>query len=117
MPIHPRDRRYFSLCWHSREGAPIVLTDNYLCFGVRTAPGIFNTISSSVVRMMERLGIECCSYLDDYLIWSSTKQQALSDLNMLIGVLRELGFYIYSMVKNTGPLSLSTVLGFQYRHK
>lgn len=32
VAIHPRDRCYFSLCWHSSEGALIILNDNFLCF-------------------------------------------------------------------------------------
>lgn len=112
VAIHPQDRCYFGLCWHSSDGAPIVLNDNFLCFGVRIAPGIFNTIPNSVVRMLTSMNIDCCSYLDDFLIRSSTRQQAISDLYTVITLLRELRFFIaWSKVQD--PSNVVQYLGFK----
>lgn len=111
VAIHPSNRRYFGLSWHSQEGVPIVLQDNFLCFGTRTAPVIFNMISDSVSRMMHKRKINCWNYLDDFLISSAELHQGYNDLENLISLLRKLGFYI-----NSGTGYKSPIFGFRNRY-
>lgn len=110
--IHPSNRKYFGLCWHARSGEPIVLQDNFLCFGTRTAPVIFNMISDSISRMMHNKIIQCWNYLDDFLISSSDMNRGFDDMNVLIKLLRRLGFYI-SWPKLQGPATKVLYLGFE----
>ena len=41
--IHPSDRKHFGLCWDFGSG-PRYLTDNFLCFGSKCSPFIFNRL-------------------------------------------------------------------------
>lgn len=90
----------------------LILEDNFLCFGTRTAPVIFNMISDSIARMMHNKGVKCWNYLDDFLTCSSDSRQAYNDLDSLIKLLRSLGFYI-SWPKLQGPSTKVCYLGFE----
>jgi len=47
--------------------------DNRLCFGLSSAPSIFNRLSNAIVRMMSRRGFRSViNYLDDFLIIGKT---------------------------------------------
>lgn len=111
VAIHPNERSYFGLFWQSAEGAPMILNDNFLCFGTRTAPAIFNTLSQSIVRMLQHRGIWCHGYLDDFLLGSNNMNRSCSDLCDVIRLFRELGFYV-SYPKLQDPSTKVIYLGF-----
>lgn len=64
VAIHPSDRKYFGLAWHDKEGNPIILQDNFLSFGICTAPAIFNSITDSITHMLKEDTINCWKYLE-----------------------------------------------------
>lgn len=64
--------------------------DTRLCFGLRSAPYIFATLSDFTVKCMNRRGIsKIFAYLDDYIVIGCQKKQ-----NMLIELLGELDFFV-----------------------
>lgn len=40
--------------------------DRFLCFGLATAPAVFNKIFCAIARMVQRSGHRIVSYLDDF---------------------------------------------------
>ena len=69
--------------------------DTRLPFGARKSLGIFNRITQAVKRMMIRKGHNLMIlYLDDWLILGPDKESCSTALNILLKLLRELGFSI-----------------------
>ena len=95
VAIHPQDRKYFGLSWDFNDGnGNVHLTDNFMCFGGRPAPFLFNRLSDAVSRFMQREGFCCFNYLDDFIIVADNQDACLKGQYLLIRTLRDLGFYI-----------------------
>ena len=105
ISIHPSDRQFFGLHWNL-DGNDIRMVDNCICFGAKSAP----RISQAVVRMVERRGIRCVCYMDDYLILAKSYEECVRHQLYLIATLRELGFYI-AWDKVTNPSTTCRYLG------
>lgn len=105
--ISPLDRKFFGL-----EFDGVRYQDNFLCFGCRAAPFIFNRITDSVARYMRSKNIVCYNYLDDLVCVSETFEKGVSDQLFLIDHLRRLGFYI-SWEKVQSPSRVCKYLGIE----
>ena len=93
VPIHPTDRCHFGLQWDFGNG-PVDMCDNFLCFGSKCSAYIFNRVTDSVARYLNKLGHKCFNYLDDFIIVADTIAEACATQNLLISTLHSLGFYI-----------------------
>ena len=70
------------------------LVDTKLPFGARKSPAIFNRVSKSVQRMMNRRGYRCVVMLDDFFVCGDSFSDCNKAYCELIGLLRSLGFRI-----------------------
>ena len=96
-PLTGKDGKYF--------------VDSRLPFGARKSPAIFNRITQSVRRMMQRRGFQSCVVvLDDFLIVGPSFREVTEALNCLIQLLRSLGFRI-NWNKVVGPTQDIVFLG------
>ena len=109
VPIHPDDRHHFGLRWNFGEG-PVLLTDNFLCFGSKCSAFIFNRLTDAVSRYMKSQGYNCYNYLDDFIVIADSYDAARSAHLFLINILRRLGFYI-SWDKLSSPNNYCRFLG------
>ena len=109
VPIHPKNRENFGLSWNFGEG-DVWMTDNFLGFGTKVAPFIFNRITDSISRHMSSHNYTCFNYLDDFIIIGSNYEETKEAQLYLIATLRRLGFYI-SWPKTTSPSTLCKYLG------
>lgn len=105
--ITPENRQYFGL-----ELDGVYYRDNFLCFGSRAAPFVFNRLTDTISRYMGKLGITCYNYLDDLICLSSTYDKGVQDQLTLLRQLRKLGFYI-SWEKVVSPSQVATYLGIE----
>lgn len=71
-----------------------ILVDNFLCFGCKAAPFIFNRLTDSICRYLRDVGIESYNYLDDRVCLAESYEQGVQDQLFVIKLLRQLGFYI-----------------------
>jgi len=113
VPIHPSNYHLTGFKWHF-TGHPghTYLCDTRLPFGAKRAPGIFHRLTQSIKRMLLRRGYDrVVVYLDDFLVIAPTKHECTSVLNILLHLLRRLGFCI-SWPKVAGPAQRITFLGF-----
>ena len=95
IPILPQHRKLQGIRWQfTGDQLPRYLVDNFLCFGLSNAPGIFNRISCAIVRMLDRAGIKCVSYLDDFLVIADTLEECQAAQMHLISLLLSLGLPI-----------------------
>jgi hypothetical protein len=87
------------------------MSDTRLPFGARKSPAIFHRITQAVRRIMARRGFKCLVvYLDDFLIAGPDFETCLAAYNMLISLLRSLGFRI-NWKKVIDPCQRLTFLG------
>ena len=111
--IHPSQYKLTGLAWtFDSEADPTVLVDTRLPFGARKSPFIFHRITQSVKRMLIKRGITCYVYLDDFLVTGDTFGECLHAYNVLIALLRNLGFNI-NWKKVCDPTTSLTYLGVQ----
>lgn len=107
--IYPPHRQYVGFTWDFGEGSNNYV-DNALCFGLRSAPSIFNSISNFIVRYMKAEGVNCLGYLDDFLITGSLRNECAENQVYLISVIQQIGFRI-NMQKVSTPSHTPKYLG------
>ena len=91
----------------------VYLRDTRLCFGSKLAPGIFHRFTQAVRRMLFRRGLKAIVvYLDDFFIKADTFQECMEAMNMLITLLRKLGFNI-NWKNIVDPSTRITFLGIE----
>lgn len=114
VPIHPDDYETTGLKWKfSSSGQTLYMFDSKLPFGAKRSPMIFHRLTQSVKRMMARRGFSTLIvYLDDFLIIAESAEECLLAQNILIQLLRQLGFKI-SWSKVEGPSTKIVFLGIQ----
>ena len=93
-------------------GSQIVYIKNKrLPFGSKVAPGIFHRLTQAVKRMLNRRGLKATVvYLDDFFIKADTLNDCAAALQILVQLLRKLGFQI-NWNKFVDPTTKITFLG------
>ncbi len=95
VKIHPSNYQATGLQWtFEGDAQPTYLCDTKLPFGSRKAPAIFNRLTQAVRRMMQRKGYFIVAYLDDFFVVGATKEECRQGFNILLALLRKLGFQI-----------------------
>ena len=111
--LHPSQYTLTGLSWtFSGDADPTVFVDTRLPFGARKSPAIFHRITQSVKRMLERRGIKCFVYLDDFLVLGDNFSDCLAAYNTLLSLVRQLGFKI-NWQKVCDPTTCLTYLGIE----
>ena len=112
VPIFPEHSQYQEFRWDFDDGrGEVYLRENWLCFGLKCAPFIFNLLSSLVVDMAKSEGVtRIVNYLDDFLVTESTSDECRSSRDIIIAILRRLGFAV-SWKKVSPPSTCTTFLG------
>lgn len=110
--IHPTNYDVTGLKWvFTGDYTETYLVDTRLPFGARKSPEIFNSLTQAVRQMLAWRGIKgVVVYLDDFIIVSPTFQECLQTINILVQLVRKLGFQInYNKVE--GPCQQLVFLG------
>lgn len=111
--IHPSQWKFQGIAWDF-DGDKKFLYDTHGCFGLRCAPYLFTQITNFVLRCLQRRGFtRCLVYLDDFLVLGSSAQECIEAQQMLISILRSLGFYI-AWKKCVAPSQIITYLGVTF---
>ena len=110
--ISKHSQRVTGLKWQFGDKT-VYLKDTKLCFGSRLAPGIFHRLTQAVKRMLKRKGLSATVvYLDDFFIKANTFDECLEALNVVLSLLRKLGFHI-NWKKVTDPCTKIIFLGIE----
>lgn len=107
--IFPPHRSYMGFQWEF-GGKTVNFSDNALCFGLRSAPSIFNEVSIFVKRYMARIGIDCLCYLDDYFVAGPDYLACREKQELLVSTLVGMGFEVNSR-KVINPCQAPRYLG------
>nr|XP_056713107.1 sodium channel protein type 5 subunit alpha-like [Euleptes europaea] len=87
VPIHLSHRRFLRFCYNRKH-----YQFKALPFGLNSAPRVFTKILVTLVALLRQEGITVFPYLDDLLICSGTREQALDHTSRVIQVLSSHGF-------------------------
>ena len=102
--------RYQGFSWEL-NGEVKWFQENRLCFGLRSAPYIFNMLSDLIVDVARARGVRnIVNYLDDFAVVGETEEECREGQAILINVLRHLGFSV-AWDKLVGPSSEVDFLG------
>ncbi|XP_076078791.1 uncharacterized protein LOC143048808 [Mytilus galloprovincialis] len=112
VQISKTSQQVTGFIWTFPDGREFTLFDRKLPFGSKLAPGIFHRLSQAVRRIMSRKGFTIVAYLDDFFICEQTKSRCKEALNVLITLLRYLGFAI-NWSKVVDPCQQITFLGVE----
>lgn len=110
VPIYPPHRDFLGFKWQLGDEEQYFI-DNRLCFGVKTGPYYFHSISCFVADVLRScLDVLVVHYLDDYIVVSDTYDEALRGQLLTIKLLRYLGFHL-AWKKITAPSRVAIYLG------
>lgn len=104
VPIFPAHRRFLRFSYGSLH-----YQYRAIPFGLRSALQVFTKILVAVVAHLRLRRVFLYPYLDDILIRSSSRMQALQDVNLTVSCLKSLGFVI-----NLAKSSLDPVQGIEH---
>ena len=94
VPIFPDHRRYRVLNWEI-DGKVVYIEDSRLCFGLCLEPSYFDKISGFVYNILADIyNTQAVNYLDDFIVIGATLEEATWAQQVVIKILRYLGFYI-----------------------
>ena len=106
-PVNPADHHLLSIYWQGK-----FYVDKCLPFGLRSAPGIFNSIAEAIQWIAkEKFNVSyLIHYLDDFFTASSTATACGENLEQTIGVCDDLGAPV-KPEKVEGPVKEIAFLG------
>ena len=106
IPIHRFSRK---LLRFMSEGT--VYQFQALCFGLSTAPQVFTRVFAVVSAWAHSHGIKLLRYLDDWLVLSSSEQEAKQSVQALLSLCRTLGIVINEKKSDLVPSQTAKYLG------
>ena len=89
VPVHPESRRFLRFVAHGRA-----YQFTALCFGLSTAPQVFTRVMAPVSAILHSLGIRMRRYLDDWLVQTSSREDLLWYLGVVLSLCHELGIVV-----------------------
>ena len=108
--VHADHAHFQGLSWDFGDG-PVWLRDLRLCFGLRSAPNIFNSISDLIVKIANARGASrIINYLDDFLVIANDAETCKAHRDIVTSTIELLGFLV-AWNKVTEPSTVATFLG------
>ena len=106
IPIHPYYRRFLGFAIGGKKYRFRVLP-----FGLNIAPRIFTKMCKPILKELRTRGILVLVYIDDWLIWGSSKEESLRNTEIVIEVLQRRGFLINFQKSHLTPTQRIEWLG------
>ena len=104
--LSPLVRRYFGFALGKRTFFFKVLP-----FGLSTAPWAFTRLMKAIKRFLRKQGLRITSFLNNFLIWASSFQEAVDHTAKAIRLLQRLGFEISWGKSSPAPTRVLEYLG------
>ena len=89
IPFHPHSRKYLRFCHRSQ-----VFQFTSMPFGLATAPQVFTMIVKELKLMALSRGLRLHQFLDDWLIRSQSREEALINTQTVVDLTQSLGWII-----------------------
>ena len=108
VPIRSKLWRFLRICWRS-----IYYEFKTLCFGLTSAPRIFTKITRGALFFMRSVWqISILAYIDDFIIFGATEEEACLHRDLFLVLMSLLGFQIREEKSSLVPSHLVKYLGF-----
>ncbi|KAG8583453.1 hypothetical protein GDO81_008420 [Engystomops pustulosus] len=111
VPICQDHQKYLRFTVRSPGGKILHFQFKALPFGISSAPRIFTKIMAEVVAYLRLKGIIIVPYLDDLLLVAKTKLELKTHLQIVIGLLQDLGWVINKKKSDLKPETVKKFLG------
>jgi hypothetical protein len=99
--------KYFSFLW---GGIPYSFWR--LCMGLSSAPAVFSWLTGEINKWLRAQGFHACIvYIDDFLIYAHTKEEADKALRALRSMLSQLGMEVSEEKSDLESSQIKTMLG------
>ena len=85
-----------------------------LPFGLSPAPWVFTKVMMEVKVLVHGMGINLCQYLDDWLIYSTSRDQCLRDTGQVLQLCHTMGLLIHETKSDLIPTQKFIFLGYQF---
>ena len=89
VPVHPDSRQFLCFVVGGK-----VCQFRALCFGLSTAPQVITRVMAPVSVMLHAMGVRILRYLDDWLILTSSRSEALWARDEVLSLCNCLGIII-----------------------
>ena len=109
IPIHPHSRKYLRFCHRSQ-----VFQFTTLPFGLATVTQVFTMIVKEVKLMALSKGLRLHQYLDDWLIRSQSREEALVNTQAVVDLTQSLGWIINQQKSELNPTQVFSFVGYEY---
>ncbi|XP_059894386.1 uncharacterized protein LOC132447566, partial [Gadus macrocephalus] len=106
VPITQRHRRFLRFAFLGK-----VYQFRVLPFGLSLAPRIFTRCVAAALSPLQATGMAILPYLDDWLVISPTREQAVRDTAMLLSHVDRLGLMVNFTKSNLTPCRVVSYLG------
>ena len=106
IAIHPTHRKFLRFAYQGRA-----YEYQAIPFGLSLAPRVFSKCVEAALSPLRNGGIRIFSYIDDYLICSRSREQAVRDAATVLNHLRDLGFCINWVKSRVEPVQCTEYLG------
>ena len=108
VPVRPEDWKVAGLKVDGK-----FFLDTALNFGTRSSPDKFLELSDAVEWVMQRWGVHCFHYIDDFIFVGDSEAEVAEQIARFEAVCKAFGLPI-KQEKDVGPAQCITVLGVQY---
>ena len=109
IPIHPHSRKYLKFCHRFK-----VFQFSSLPFGLSTAPQVFTMIVKEVKHTTLSRGLRLHQYLDNWLIRSQSREEALVNTQAVVDLTQPLGWIINQEKSKLNPTQVFSLVGYEY---
>ena len=106
LPLHPDSQKYVRFRWKNH-----IYQFLCLCFGIGPAPRLFTKLLKVPMSILRRLGIRLIIYLDDLLIFGSSREEIELARDTTLYLLENLGFVINDKRSALTPSQIMEFLG------
>jgi hypothetical protein len=106
LPVKPWFRRLLCFEWGGR-----VYQWQVLPFGLSPAPRAYSKVTRVLVKRWRQLGIRCSNYIDDFIFFAPSLEEALRIRAVVLGDLTRVGWFISPKKSMLRPGTAVTYLG------
>ena len=106
VPVHPDTRRFLQFVADGQ-----VYQFKALCFGLSTALQVFTRVMALVSVILHNLGVRILRYLDDWLVFASSRMEALWARDIVLNLYQQLGIMVNLAKSRLNPSRTATYLG------
>ena len=107
IPVKPYFRQWLGFKYRKHK-----YSFNCLPFGLNVAPGLFTNICKPILKYLHDKGVSVSAYLDDWIIWGTSKENCDRNIKLTVEILIHLGFLINTNKSNLSPSQHISYIGY-----